>query len=178
MSRKKFAVSQAIGLVSICLLLGASACGVRELASGRLEPPEIALEEMIIYPPESQCWPLSARLRLTNPNPEPLRVLGYDFTFALEGAELIQGQSSTAVTVPAQAQAVVEIPLFLRLAAIPQALGALFKEEQVSYQLTGGVRLASVLGGLRLPFRFRGTLSRAQGWDYLRQYLGPQSLPR
>lgn len=178
MSREKFSLLHFISIISICFIFGASACGVRELASGRLEPPEITLEEMVIYPPESQCWPLSARLRLTNPNPEPLRVLGYDFTFALEGAELIQGQSRTAVTVPAHAQAVVEVPLLLRLAAIPTALGAVFKEDKVSYQFAGGVRLASVLGGLRLPFRFQGTLTRAQGWDYLRQYLGAQSWPR
>lgn len=166
------------GLFWFGLLLSAPACGVRDLASGRITPPEVTLQEMIIYPPESQCWPLSARLQVRNSNPEPLRVLGYDFTLAVAGAELIQGESNTAVTVPAGGTALVEVPLLLRLPAVPATLAALLKEEKVAYQFAGGLKLASLLGGLRVPFRFQGTLSRAQGLEYLRQYLGPQPLTR
>ncbi len=161
-----------------CLLCGLTACGVRDLASGRIAPPEVALQEMVMYPPESQCWPLSARLRVTNPNPDPLRILGYDFNLAVEGADLVQGQSDTAVTIPAGGETLVEMPLFVRLPAIPATLAALLKEDTVSYQFSGGLRLASLLGGLRVPFRFQGKLTKAQGWEYLRQYLGPQPLTR
>jgi len=176
---KKIYSSQFWGRVlSICLLVTIAACGVRELASGRLEPPAVALAGMRLFPPESNCWPLTALLQVTNPNPEPLRILGYDFTLAVQGAELVQGQSEAAVTIPAGDQTVVEVPLLLRLPVVPAALTALLKEEKITYQFAGGLRLASVLGGLRLPFRFQGSLTQAQGWEYLRQYLGPQPLTR
>ncbi len=167
-----------LNCLGLGLLLAAQACGVRDLASGKIAPPEVTLQEMILYPPESNCWPLSARLRVSNPNPEPLRILGYDFNLAVEGADLVQGQSTTGVTVPAGGDALVEVPLLVRLPLVPATLAALLKQEKVSYQFSGGLRLASLLGGLRVPFRFQGTLTRSQGWEYLRQYLGSQPLAR
>ena len=178
MSKKIFSPRYCGGILTCCLLLTLTACGVRELATGRLAPPEVALAGMRLYPPESNCWPLTAILQVTNPNPEPLRLLGYDFTLAVQGAELVQGQSETAVTLPAGDQTLVEVPLLLRLPVVPATLAALLREEKINYQFAGGLRLASVLGGMRLPFRFQGSLTQAQGWEYLRQYLGPQPLPR
>ncbi|MGQ9919963.1 MAG: LEA type 2 family protein [Desulfobacca sp.] len=178
MSKKNKILQIVLGILLAFSLSTLPACGVRQLASGRVLPPEISLQEMVIYPPESQCWPLSARLRVTNPNPDPLRVLGYDFQLAMEGADLVQGQSEAAVTLPAGGETLVEVPLLVRLPAIPATLAALLTKDAVSYQFSGGLRLASLLGGLRVPFRFQGTLTRAQGWEYLRQYLGPQPLTR
>jgi len=178
MSKKITIFQIVLWLAGGFLLSGLTACGVRDLASGRVAPPEVSLQEMVIYPPESQCWPLGARLKVTNPNPDPLRIIGYDFNLAVAGADLVQGQSDTAVTLPAGGETLVEVPLLVRLPAIPATLAALLKEDKVSYQFSGGLRLASLLGGLRVPFRFQGKLTRAQGWEYLRQYLGPQPLTR
>ncbi len=178
MSKGKKKPAAVFLLVAGCLLLAAAGCGVRDLASGRLSPPEVRLRELAIFPPESNCWPLSARLAVANPNTEPLQIRGYDFIFQAAGHDLVQGESSSAVTVPAGGTAEVEMPLLIRLPSVPPVLQALLRQEAIPYQLTGGLRLASVLGGLRLPFRFQGTLTRAQGLEYLRQYLGSQSLTR
>lgn len=178
MSKKNRICQMVLGFFGVCLLLGLAGCGVRQLVSGRLTPPEVKFAGMVIYPPESQCWPLSARLKVTNPNSESLRVLGYDFTLQVKGADLVQGQSETAVTLPAGGEALVEVPLLLRLPVVPATLAAFLREDKVPYQFSGGLRLASLLGGLRVPFRFQGTLTRAQGLEYLRQYLGPQTLTR
>jgi hypothetical protein len=153
--------------ISLCL----SSCGVRDLASGRITPPEVAFQGLTIFPPESQCWPMSARLRLTNPNPEPMRILGYDYEMSLEGAELVQGQSVAAITLPAGGESVVEVPILLKLTAVPKALSALLLKEKLNYELSGGFRLASLLGGLKVPFRFRGEITRKEGLERLRGFL-------
>ena len=156
--------------ISLCL----SSCGVRDLASGKMAPPEVAFQGLTIYPPESQCWPLSARLQLTNPNPEPMRILGCDYEFSVEGADLVQGESVAAITLPAGGESLVEVPILLKLNAVPKALKALLLQDRLKYELAGGVRLASVLGGLKVPFRFRGEITRQEGLEHLRGFLGPK----
>lgn len=146
-------------------------CGVRDLATGKVTPPEAVLQGLAIYPPESDCWPLDARVRLKNPNPEPLRILGYDYEFSLEGVDLVQGESASAVTLPAGGETLVEIPVVLRLNAVPKALKVLLLQERLRYELGGGFRLASLLGGLKVPFRFRGEVTREEGLQYLRSFL-------
>jgi LEA14-like dessication related protein len=114
---------------------------------------------------------MSAKLRLTNPNSEPMRILGYDYEMSLEGAELVQGQSVAAITLPAGGESVVEVPILLKLTAVPKALSALLLKEKLNYELSGGFRLASLLGGLKVPFRFRGEITRQEGLESLRGFL-------
>jgi hypothetical protein len=153
--------------ISLCL----SSCGVRDLASGKMAPPEVAFQGLTIYPPESQCWPLSARLRLTNPNPEPMRILGYDYEVSLEGVDLVQGESVAAFTLPAAGDSLIEVPILLKLPSVPKVLSSLLQKEKLKYELTGGVRLASLLGGMKVPFRFRGEITRQEGLERLKGFL-------
>jgi hypothetical protein len=156
---------------SLAISLSTSGCGVRDLATGKITPPQVAFQGLTVYPPESQCWPLSARLQLTNPNPEPLRILGYDYEFTVEGTELVQGESVAGITLPAGGESVVEVPVFLKLPAVPRTLKAFLLQEKLTYELTGGFRLASVLGGLRVPFRFRGVITRQEALERLRGFI-------
>ena len=94
---------------------------------------------------------LNRQLRLHNPNPEPLRILGYDYKFAMEGTELVNGESLDTITLPADGENLVEIPVLLKLNAVPKALKAFLLQEKLRYEISGGFRLASVLGGLRVP---------------------------
>ncbi|MBM4287843.1 MAG: LEA type 2 family protein [Deltaproteobacteria bacterium] len=155
----------------LMIILSLSGCGVRDLATGKIAPPEVALQGFTLYPPESQCWPLSATLRLTNPNPEPLRILGYDYEVWLEGTELVRGESTEAITLPAGVESIVEVPILLKLPAVPQTLKNFLLKEKVQYELAGGFRLASLLGGMKVPFRFRGAITQQEGLKYLRGYL-------
>jgi len=158
-------------ILYITISLGLSSCGVRDLATGKVTPPEVAFQGLNVYPPESQCWPLTARLRLTNPNPEPLRILGYDYKVYVEGADLVQGESVDAITLPAGGESLVEVPILLKLNSVPKTLRALLLQEKLKYELSGGFRMASLMGGLRVPFRFRGEMTRQEGLERLRGFI-------
>ena len=174
MSKKNLAYAQ---FFKIFLLLGVasllSGCGLRDLASGKIAPPTVEFQGITVYPPESQGWPLTAKLRLTNPNPEPLRLLGYDYGVAIEGTDLVQGESVDSITLPAEGDSLVEIPILLKMNAVPKALKALLLKDRLKYDLSGGFRLASVLGGLRVPFHFQGEITRQEGLERLREFLQP-----
>lgn len=153
------------------LIFNLTGCGVRPILEGQIQAPQVALQEVKIHPPASGCWPISLVLRLTNPNPEPLRLLGYDYEVRIDGREVVQGESQGRLTLPAKGETVLEVPVLLNLETVPQTLTVLLRQPKVPYEFLGGIRLASVLGGLRVPFRFRGEFTQEEGWRYLRDYL-------
>jgi LEA14-like dessication related protein len=172
MSKKLLAYRHFLKIFPFLLLvILVSGCGLRNLATGKIAPPTVTLQAVTVYPPESECWPLTAKLQLHNPNPEPLRILGYDYAVAIAGTDLVQGESVASVTLPAEGDSLVEIPILLKMNAVPKTLKALLLQERLKYTLSGGFRLASVLGGLRVPFHFNGEITRKEGLERLREFL-------
>ncbi len=84
----------------------------------------------------------------------------------------------TAITLPAEGENLVEIPVLLKLTAVPKALKALLLQERLRYEISGGFRLASVLGGLRVPYHFRGEITRQEGLEHLREFFRQHQLRR
>lgn len=168
--RGKLALSFLLGVLGLATLWG---CGVRQLAKGELEPPKVALKGLRLSPPSPQGVPLSVSLLLDNPNSQSLNLLGYDFELWLAGKSVAQGASQEAVTLPPRGQAVVEVPILLKLPVLVQILPTLLlaREQKLPYQFAGGCRLASLLGGLRVPFTFQGELTAKEGLENLRAYL-------
>jgi LEA14-like dessication related protein len=165
--------------LALILLATISACGVRQLARGEIQPPKVNFQGLKIYKPTAQGWPLGAMLLLENPNPEAVNLLGYDYQLWIEGKSVAQGTSQQAVNLPALGQTVTEVPITVQLPAVvgllPQLLPILQKSQQqrqFHYQIAGSFRLASVMGGIiPIPFKFQGEASPREGMDFLRPYL-------
>jgi LEA14-like dessication related protein len=169
--RRSGALALLVGLALAGTLTG---CGVRRLAQGEINPPKVTLQGLTVGAPTEVGWPIFATLRLENPNPEALSVLGYDYNLWLEGVPVAQGVSQGQVQLPALGETVTEFPILVNLRAvvglIPQALKQ--KRHKFRYRLAGGIRLSPVLAGLvRVPFSFQGELSPQEGMDFLRPYL-------
>lgn len=158
----------------IFLLIVLSACGVRQLAQGDIQPPQVTMQGLMVGRPSSQGWPVGVTLLLTNPNPQPLELKGYDYEFWLEGNRVAQGASEAPVHLPARGQTVTQFPILVQLPALMRLLPMLLQPSPpaLRYQMAGGFRLGSVLGGLiRVPFRFQGQVTPQEGLDFLRPYL-------
>ncbi len=158
-----------LGLLLLALAL--SACGVRQLTRGELEPPKVSLKALTLGVATREGWPLALTLELTNPNDQTLTVLGYDYKVWLEGKSVIEGESRETITLPALGRTTVEAPLFVKLPALLELLPQALTREQLRYRIAGGLRLTSLLGGLRVPFHFQGRISPQKGLDQLRLYL-------
>jgi LEA14-like dessication related protein len=165
--------------LALMLLTTIPACGVRQLATGEIQPPRVTFQGLKVYHPTARGWPLAARLLLENPNPQAVNLLGYDYQLWIEGKSVAQGVSQQAVNLPPMGQTVAEVPITVQLPAVmellPQFLPMLQKpqqQRQFHYQIAGSFRLASVLGGIiPLPFKFQGEASPQEGMDFLRPYL-------
>jgi len=122
----------------------------------------------------SRGWAMSVTLLLTNPNSQPLDLQGYDYELWLEGRSVAQGASAAPVNLPPQGQAVARVPILVNPSALMELLPGLLtpKPPPLHYQVAGGFRLGSLVGGLlRVPFRFQGQVTPKEGLDLLRPYL-------
>ena len=146
-------------------------CGVRQFTRGEIEAPKVKFQSLAVGLPTGHGLPLECTLLVENPNSRDLRVLGYDYELQLEGRRVIQGQSREAVTLPARGQTLVTVPILLKLRALPILLPAVLRREPINYQISGGVRLASLLGGFRVPFHAAGRMKPKEGLEQLQLYL-------
>ncbi|MBW1991637.1 MAG: LEA type 2 family protein [Deltaproteobacteria bacterium] len=155
-------------LLGTLLLVG---CGVRQLARGEIEPPRVHLQGVVPGLPTREGWPLTCILAVENPNRQPLDLRGYDYQLWLEGKSVAQGASRQRLYLPPGGQAEVEFPVVVRLPAVLSLTPAALSGRPLHYRLSGGFRLASVLGGLiRIPFRFEGETTLEEGRELLRLY--------
>jgi LEA14-like dessication related protein len=163
------------GLVLAVLMLTVlPACGVRQLAQGEIQPPKVSFQGLTLSQPTSRGWPVSVTLLLTNPNDQALNLKGYDCELWLEGKSVAQAAGEEPVHLPPRGQTVTRVPILVQLPVVLGLLPALLNPEPppLRYQVAGGFRLSSLLGGLvRVPFHFQGQVTPQQGLDFLRLYV-------
>jgi hypothetical protein len=157
-------------VVALASCLTAYGCGVRKLAQGELQPPEVRLQGLGLRAPGPQGWPLVGVLAVKNPNPMTIKILGYDYEVWVEGQSLAQGTSNKTITLPAQGEATVEVPVLLRLKTLPRLLPHLLRNNELTVEIAGGLRLPQTLG-FRVPFRFREKLTPKEGLEQLQPFL-------
>ncbi len=155
-------------MLALMLLAG---CGVRQLARGEIEPPRVEVKGVAVGMPHQGGLPVAAILELSNPNRVPLDLRGYDYDLWLEGRSVARGASSQPVHLPALGRTTVEFPILVHLPAVLSLAPLILQRQKVNYQLAGGFRLGSVMGGLvRVPFQFRGQATPEEGRELLRLY--------
>ena len=162
-----------LGVLAVILAgLGLFSCGVRQLARGEIEAPRVEFKGIIPGVPSQEGWPFRCILALENPNQQPLDILGYDYDLWLEGKSVAQGASNRRTYLPPLGKGEVEFPVFVKLPAVLSLVPTALGRRRVDYQIAGGFRLASVMGGLiRVPVRFRGQTTLDEGMELMRLYV-------
>ena len=165
----------------LAAIIGLAGCGAQQLqkmARGEIQPPKVTFQDLKIYRPTGQGWPLRAVLLLQNPNPQALNLLGYDYQLWIEGQSVAQGASQEPVNLPPQGQTVAEVPILVQMPAVLELLPRLLPRQisgkpappgKFHYEIAGSFRLASVLGGIfPIPFHFQGEGSLREGLNFLK----------
>jgi len=161
-------------IFNLILALAMSGCGVQQLARGEIQAPKVQVEGVTLGTPTAAGWPVFATLRLENPNPQSITVLGYDYQLQLEGQPAAQGTGQGQVVLPPGGETVTQFPILVNLPVVlgllPRALQR--QDQKLHYRLAGGVRLGNVAGGLvRIPFSVQGEASPKEGAEFLRSYV-------
>jgi hypothetical protein len=156
------------------ILTALPACGLSQLAKGEIQPPKVSFQGLTLGQPNSRGWPVAVTLLLTNPNDQALNLKGYDGELGLEGKSVAQSTGEEPVNLPPHGQTVTRVPILVKLPVVLGLLPGLLNPQPppLHYQVAGGFRLASVLGGLvRVPFHFQGQVAPREGLEFLRLYV-------
>jgi LEA14-like dessication related protein len=119
----------------LCLLLGV--VGLLSCATVDLEPPSLTLVDL--RPSEATLFEttLSVKLRISNPNPEPLTLEGGSFKLTLDGRKIGRGLTAETVTVDRLGSEIIEATFHISNASLLLRLRELLEVQTVTYAVTG-----------------------------------------
>ena len=119
-----------------------------QLTLADLEVPEVTLFETTLL----------ARLRVTNPNPEPFAVDGGSFKLTLDGKKIGSGTSSESFTVERLDSVVVEAVFHINNASAVLRLKDVLQQKVVSYGVTGSLFTQGTFGTRKIRVDKEGRL--------------------
>ena len=98
-------------------------------------------------------------IRIKNPNPQPLKVAGLDFSLQINGEDFADGVSNRAVEIPAYGEATTEVQVSSSLFKLFEQFRALEERggDRLNYRIKGSVGLDE--SWTRLPFEREGRIS-------------------
>jgi LEA14-like dessication related protein len=129
-------------------------------ACASLEQPRISLSDMDVRQTTGFETILQARLRVLNPNDIELNIRGLDCSLEINGKPFARGISNAAVNVPPFDSAIVPVTVYSSAFDIARSLISMPGRDEVSYELTGKLRLEKkgrLFNGL--SFKSGGTMS-------------------
>ena len=125
---------------------------------GNLDSPELTLVNLELTEATLFETTLDVRLRIANPNPEPITFNGAKFKLTLEDRKVGRGMSPETVTIPRLGTEVVNIPFHVNNATLLLRVKEILDTKSVNYGLQGTLYLERALGNRKLKMRSEGHL--------------------
>lgn len=138
---------------SVATLFLITACSNSSGIKGVAEPPTVSVHNVSLERLTWQGGDANFTLNVTNPNPYPLPLSGFDYGLSLNGVEVANGNQEQTMMLNARQTQQVNVPLKLSFVNIASVLPGLIRQGTINYQLAGSVHLTL----LNIPFKRSGT---------------------
>lgn len=152
--------SRLLAVLMLVSLLGGCAM-VKKYSD--MKPPRVTLSNLSVLDMTLFEQRFQVALRLQNPNDFALPITGLDYELQLAGQEFAHGVTTERITIPANGEVVVQLPVVTNLMdsvnLVRRLTGHL--SEALSYSITGHISVAGV--PLSLPFAYTGELQLGGG---------------
>lgn len=132
-------------------------CSLPAMLAGRIEPPTVALHASLVESLSPSTAAVRFALAVDNPNGVGLTVRVVDCRLTVSDQAVVEGKSSSRVTVPAHGAATVELRVEMPYNALSESPDAMMLGE-VPYDLDGKLRFGSVLAERELLFAVSSVL--------------------
>jgi LEA14-like dessication related protein len=150
--------------IAIVLPLAMLAC-----ACSSIQKPTATFESAHVGEVTPEGLTLNFQLGLKNPNAFALPVGDADYTFAVSGVEILEGEAKPAGTLPANGSTSVTLPVKVTFSKLLEARDAIAKSGgNIPYRFTGGLSVgegggvgALVGKSARIPLEYEGKLPLA-----------------
>jgi LEA14-like dessication related protein len=123
-----------------------------------LESPDVTLVNLRVVDMTVFETTIEARLRVSNPNPEPLMVEGAAFKLYLDGKKVGSGMTPETVEVPRLESAVLRTTVHINNASALLRLKEILEEREVGYGLRGRLYVTRPTGTVQLKIEREGHL--------------------
>ncbi|MCI0513323.1 LEA type 2 family protein [candidate division KSB1 bacterium] len=142
----------------ICILsLFALVLGCATL-SQLVQQPTVKLNTVRLSNFSFQDITLNFELAVSNPNPFGVKLAGYDFQFAINEKNFLNGDQPQDVQIIANQTSLLTVPLTLKFKELYQMFQAIKDQDEVGYGFKGHVHVRGPLDILKIPFSTTGKL--------------------
>jgi LEA14-like dessication related protein len=153
--RSRCALGQAgLHILAATLLAGSLGCSTM----GSLEPMEVTLTALEITEVTVFETSLVAKLRITNPNPEPITIDGASFKLYLDDKKVGSGTSKRSFAVDRLDSSVIDVVFHINNASALLRLKAIFEDNDVSYGVRGALFTEGAFGTKKIRIEKTGRL--------------------
>lgn len=142
-----------MGLVTLAALLSGCA-SLQQL----VQAPSVSVAGVRMQDISFAAVTLDFDLQVHNPNAFGASLQGFDYRFVLQNNELFSGSSGNALSVPAQGNGHLHIPVKLNFKEIYALISETKSLDSLAYQVSGNVKPGGLLAGFALPFSKSGRL--------------------
>lgn len=143
------------GFILILLIIGCAA--LQEFA--QVQKPTLKFQKVRFTGMSFETVDLAFDVKITNPNPLSASLAGFDYDFQIDGASFLSGQQPTQLTIAANAESELEIPLTLKFKDLYQTYQSLKNRDSSAYKIDTGLMFnLPVLGKTRVPVSHEGHL--------------------
>lgn len=144
-------------MVLVCAILGAGCATVREMAHA--QKPLVSVAQARIAGLSFETIDLAIDLKVTNPNTFSLPLAALDYALSLSGRSVLSGSQPQSISIPANGQRIVTLPLSLRFRDLFASIGSLSSRDEAPYGVSCGLSFdVPLLGRTRIPIHHEGSL--------------------
>ena len=141
-------------VVATLFAVGALSC----TSMGSIEPLDVTLADLEVTEVTVFETTLVAKLRITNPNPEPFAIEGASFKLYLEDKKVGMGTSKESFTVDRLDSSVVDVLFHINNASALLRIKDILEDDNVSYGIRGGLFTQGAFGTKKLKVEKTGQI--------------------
>ena len=124
-----------------------------------LQRPGVTVDRVHISGLSFEDIDLMFDLKVNNPNNIKISLAGFDYDFFLNNNSFVNGQQDKGLSIDANGESIVQIPINLKFADIYQTYNSLKNNDSTDYELKMGFAFdIPVLGNVRVPVSTKGML--------------------
>ncbi len=144
----------------LLLLVGCQKLGGLSGIGEALEPyrPDVSFEKLDLQEIDFSHVEVDLLFSVNNKAPVGLSLASLDYQFELEGEQVLSGEQSDGLSLPADGQAELTVPISLTFSDISSLLGAAKGKDVLEFGLSGDMGIDTPAGVLQLPYSAAGEL--------------------
>jgi len=153
-------MKKSIWLISLAAAMLVYSCtSVNEFMRSTIQKPGVAFTSAKISGLSFQNIDLLFNLKITNPNPVGIHLVGFDYDFSINQNSFVKGKEDKGVDIAAKGESNISIPVSLNFIKLYNTFVSFKNRDSTDYKINLGATVnLPVLGAQRIPVSKQGTL--------------------